>query len=149
MHSRSALHAGLVVALLVCPTGSRSADPGPVDFDRDVKPIFAKHCTSCHGAERSKGGLRLDRRADALGGGDGGKVIVPGKSADSPLVKLVTHDDPDMRMPPKGPRLTGPEVATLRAWIDQGANGPDDAARSDPGAGGGEPGRSHRSGEAE
>ena len=48
----------------------------PVDYVRDVKPIFAKHCVSCHGTEKQKGGLRLDRKADAFLGGNSGNVTV-------------------------------------------------------------------------
>ena len=99
-----------------------------MDFDRDVKPIFAKHCISCHGPDKQKNGLRLDRKADALAGGESGKVIAPGKSADSIVMKLITTDDADMRMPPKKPRLTSAEIATLQAWIEQGAKWPDDGS---------------------
>jgi mono/diheme cytochrome c family protein len=139
---RTAALPALVVALLGAPVApspatavwgvARAADPKPVDYDRDVKPIFAKHCASCHGPDKQKSGLRLDRRTDALAGGDGGKVIVPGKAAQSPLIKLVLSEDAGERMPPKGPRLTAAEVATLRAWIDQGAQGPNDAAAANP-----------------
>jgi mono/diheme cytochrome c family protein len=127
-------HLALAVALLACPTSSRAADPPPkpVDFDRDVKPILAKHCVSCHGADKQKSSLRLDRRTDALSGGDGGAVIVPGKAADSRLIKLVSDDNPDTRMPPKGPRLTAAEIVTLQQWINEGAKGPDDSAKANP-----------------
>jgi mono/diheme cytochrome c family protein len=129
MPSRLAVHVTLVALLLVFPTPSRTADPPKtVDFDRDVKPIFAKHCVSCHGPEKAKSSLRLDRKADALAGGDGGAIIISGKSADSRLIKLVSHDDPDLRMPPKGARLTAAEIAILQAWIDQGAKWPDDGS---------------------
>ena len=33
----------------------------PVDYVRDVKPIFAAHCTTCHGPSKQKADLRLDR----------------------------------------------------------------------------------------
>ncbi len=114
--------------LLSVPTDSRANDPPvkPVDFVRDVKPILAKHCLSCHGPDKQKSGLRLDRRADAIAGGDSGKVIVPGKPADSHLIKLITSDDADVRMPPKKLPLSAAEVATLRAWVEQGAKWPDD-----------------------
>ncbi len=120
----------LLAALLVCPAPIRATDPPtpPVSFTRDVKPILARHCVSCHGADKQKGGLRLDRKADALAGGDSGKAIIPGKAADSHLMKLVTSDDPDTRMPPKKPALAAAEVATLRAWIDQNADWPDDGS---------------------
>ena len=130
MRFRSVLHPALVLSLLAVPTGTRAADPPakPVDFTRDVKPIFDKHCISCHGPDKPKSRLRLDRAADALAGGDSGKVLVPGKAAESKLVLLVAHDDTDVGMPPKKPALTAVEVATLRAWIDQGANWPDDGS---------------------
>src|SRR5436190_9860407 len=95
------------------------------DFARDIQPLFAERCVKCHGAEKQKGGLRLDSKAAALKGGDDGKVIVPGKSAESRLVHLITGLEPDTIMPPKGERLTLQQVGLLRAWIDQGANWPD------------------------
>ena len=114
---------------------NRATPPHPdekaaaVDFDRDVKPIFAKHCVSCHGPDKQKRGLRLDRKADAFAGGDDGKAIVPGKVADSLIIKLVSSDDEeDRHMPPKGPRLTVEQIATLQKWIDQGAKWPDDGS---------------------
>lgn len=100
----------------------------PVDFDRDVKPIFVQHCLSCHGSDKQKGGLRLDRKADALKGGDSGPAIVPGKLAESSLLRLVSGEDKDTVMPPKGERLSDKQVAVLRAWIEQGAKWPDDGS---------------------
>jgi mono/diheme cytochrome c family protein len=101
----------------------------PVDFRRDIRPLFAERCHTCHGAEKQKGGLRLDRKTDALAGGDSGKVIIPGKSAESLLIKNVTGLDPDNIMPPKGKGepLTKTEIGLLRAWIDAGAPWPDEA----------------------
>ncbi len=126
-------HVVLSSVLLCSPNGVRGVEPPKaVDFDRDVKPIFAKHCAACHGPEKQKSSLRLDRRAYALTGGDGGPVIVPGKSANSSLIKHVTSADPDVRMPPKGPRLTAAEIATLQIWIDEGAKGPNDAVKENP-----------------
>lgn len=98
------------------------------DFARDIKPIFADHCVKCHGAEKQKGGLRLDNKASAFQGGDEGKVLVVGKSAESPLVHLVAGLEEDKVMPPKGERLTATQIGLLRAWIDQGAAWPDDGA---------------------
>src|SRR5262245_29869795 len=75
------------------------------DFNRDIKPIFSKHCYSCHGAEKHKAGLRLDRKADAMQGGDSGVAIVPNKSTDSLLFKNISGANPDSIMPPKGEPL--------------------------------------------
>ncbi len=103
------------------------AATAPVEFARDIEPLFASHCVKCHGSEKQKSGLRLDRKAAALKGGDSGKVITPGRSAESSLIQLVAGLDPDKIMPPKGERLTPQQVAVLRAWIDQGANWPADS----------------------
>ncbi len=97
-----------------------------VDFVRDVRPIFEKHCYECHGEKKQKSGLRLDVKAAAIKGGDEhGPDIVAGNSKQSRLIRLVTSSDQDERMPPKGDRLSSAEVATLTSWIDQGANWPD------------------------
>jgi mono/diheme cytochrome c family protein len=105
-----------------------AATAGVVDYAKDIQPLLAKHCYSCHGAEKQKSGLRLDRKADALAGGDTGKVILPGKSAESILIHNVAGLDPEMIMPPEDERLSAAEIATLRAWIDGGAIWPDDDA---------------------
>jgi ankyrin repeat protein len=91
-----------------------------VDYDTDVKPLLAQNCYSCHGDAVQQAGLRLDLRQNALRGGDYGPVIVPGKSAESKLIKRLVDGDGGMQMPPSGP-LAADEIAILRAWIDQGA----------------------------
>ena len=119
----------LIIGLFVLPVTTaalvHTEPPKAVDFDRDVKTIFAKHCVSCHGPVKPKNGLRLDRKADAMA------VIVPGKPADSLLFQLLTGRDKDRPMPPKGP-LPAEEVATLRAWIEEGAKWPDAGSTTDP-----------------
>ncbi len=93
----------------------------PVDFVQDVQPILAAACYSCHGPDKHKGDLRFDRKASVLASG----AVVPGKSADSPMIQRVASAEPEAKMPPKGPPLTPKQVALLRAWIDQGARWPD------------------------
>lgn len=116
---------------------SPAADPLPppaarsVDFVADVQPIFARACYSCHGAQKQESDYRLDRRASALAGGAIGGAILPGKSAESPLIRYVAGLDADMKMPVEGQPLTAEEVGMLRAWIDQGANWPDSADVAD------------------
>jgi len=94
---------------------------GQVDFVRDVVPILQASCISCHANGLSKGGFRLDTRELMLKGGDTGPAIVPGHSADSELIQLVTETDPDMVMPKKGAHLKPEQIAILSRWIDQGA----------------------------
>jgi mono/diheme cytochrome c family protein len=88
--------------------------------------LLASRCTSCHGPDRPKAGLRLDGRDALLRGGASGPVVHPGRSAASLLLRRVggtsAHGD---RMPPKGSPLTADEIALLRDWIDRGAPWPD------------------------
>src|SRR5262245_5116804 len=107
-----------------------SSDAPTIDFARDVKPIFDAHCIKCHGPMKQRGGLRLDTRA-ALTGGDSGALLVPGKSGESLLLKVVTHPNATERMPQNADPLSAEQIATLRAWIDQGARW-DDTVVNDP-----------------
>ncbi|MEO7651981.1 MAG: ankyrin repeat domain-containing protein [Bryobacteraceae bacterium] len=92
-----------------------------VDFEKHVQPILAQKCHSCHGDEAQQSGLRLDKRQNAMRGGDYGPVIIPGKSAESKLIKRLAGGDGGLQMPPTG-ALPTEEIAILRAWIDQGAD---------------------------
>jgi hypothetical protein len=122
------LHCILILAALGAVPFARSA--ARIDFKRDVQPIFEQRCYECHGEKKQKSGIRLDRKSAVFKGGDSGKPgVVPGKSAESPLLQRVTSQDPDEMMPPKGEKLTDAQVALLRQWIDQGAVWPDDGAK--------------------
>jgi mono/diheme cytochrome c family protein len=100
-----------------------------VDFVREIQPIFEAKCVKCHGPEKQKSGYRLDVKSVALTGGDNhAPNIVPGKSAESPLVQFVTGADPDVKMPPKGEPVSAEQIGLLRAWIDAGAPWPDGAS---------------------
>ena len=99
-----------------------------IDFARDIQALFEANCYKCHGPEKQKSEFRLDVKAAALKGGDHGQDIIPGRSAESPLIHYVAGLVEDMRMPPKGPPLDARQISLLRAWIDQGADWPENAA---------------------
>ena len=92
-----------------------------VDYNQHVRPLLAAKCGACHGSKVQQSGLRLDKRQNALRGGDYGPVIIQGKSAESKLILRLVSGDGGMQMPPTGALETG-EIAMLRAWIDQGAD---------------------------
>ncbi|MFM2170596.1 MAG: hypothetical protein RI957_825, partial [Verrucomicrobiota bacterium] len=95
-----------------------------VRFNRDIRPIFTKHCTSCHGGVKEAGNISLIYRERALGEGKSGvRAIVPGKPDESELMRRIVSKDPDEVMPkPKhGPPLVDREVALIRKWILEGA----------------------------
>ena len=120
----------LPIAILASSTLSAA-----VSFESEVKPIFEKHCVECHGPKKQRSEFRLDDRETALHGGEShAPNILPGKPDESPLLKFVTTDDRDTRMPPKGGRLTTAEVAILKRWIAEGAVWPESASvkKSDP-----------------
>jgi cytochrome c553 len=103
--------------------GSAHAQPsaaGPISFSRDIRPIL-QACVRCHARGNDKGGFSIETRESLLKGGDTRPAVVPGRSGDSLLIAVVSGLEPDMVMPKKGSRLTGDQIAALRAWIDQGA----------------------------
>lgn len=97
----------------------------PVDFVKDIKPLFESSCVKCHAKGKTKGDFSLETRAAFLKGGENGAGAVVGKSAESYIIELVAAVDPDEVMPKKGSRWTAEQVGLLRAWIDQGAAWPD------------------------
>src|SRR5262245_27568718 len=104
-----------------------------VDYVRDIKPIFSARCSSCHGAVRQRGKLRLDAAALIRKGGKHGAVVVPGKPAESLLLDAVRGKDRP-RMPPEqeGTGLSDRDIALLESWIAQGARMPDEPIPGDP-----------------
>jgi Planctomycete cytochrome C/Ankyrin repeats (3 copies) len=117
----------LTVLLAALSAASFTAQtPSRVDFGRDVQPILRDQCYACHGPEQQMNGLRLDRRADAMRGGTQ-SVIGPGNAEGSRLYHRLIGTSVGSRMPPTGP-LDSEKVAVIKAWIDQGADWPDDLA---------------------
>jgi len=118
-------HASAGLALLVCASSSGESPPAP-RYDRDVRPILADRCFSCHGpdAKKRQAELRLDLRENALAPHPDGIAIVPGKPEESELVRRITHRDASERMPPanSGKRpLSEAEKELLTRWVEEGA----------------------------
>ncbi|MBS0261300.1 MAG: DUF1553 domain-containing protein [Planctomycetes bacterium] len=104
----------------------------PVDYKADIQPLFAKHCVRCHGPQKQKGDLRLDTRTGTLKGGLRGPSVIPEKVQTSPLLIAISQLDAELAMPPDDEPLSDDEVGLVRAWIEQGARGPDDSAAAGP-----------------
>jgi hypothetical protein len=121
-HPRPAGRAvGLAVAAAIVASLPQASRAAAVDFSREIQPLLAKRCFACHGPDTQEGGLRLDRADSAHAALDSGsRAVVPGDAAASELIARITSDDPDLRMPPEGARLTPPQVDTLRRWIAAG-----------------------------
>lgn len=98
---------------------------GPVQFNRDIRPILSDKCFACHGtdAKTRKAGLRLDTPEGAYAEREGRSAITPGSLAESEVWARITAEDPDEVMPPPktNKSLTAEEKETLKRWIEQGA----------------------------
>ncbi|MEX0819092.1 MAG: c-type cytochrome domain-containing protein, partial [Pirellulaceae bacterium] len=99
----------------------------PVDFQRDIVPIFQKKCLACHSASEQQGDLVLESPQTMLKGGDTGAAVVAGKSAESLLLQLASHQQEPFMPPPDNDvaaaPLTPQELGLIKLWIDQGAKG--------------------------
>ena len=125
IHACAAAACSLVLALIGA-TGTAARAGGqtapPVSFNRDIRPILSNNCFACHGPDEKQRETKFhfDTRDGAfLEEG----IIVPGSAAKSVLVKMITHPDPEQRMPPadSGHALTARQIELLRRWIDEGA----------------------------
>jgi len=93
-----------------------------IDYNTQVKPIFNKKCIACHGGVKQKGGFSLLFQEEALANTESGKpAIVPGKPDESELIRRITLEDPEERMPYKHDPLSKEEIEILTKWIKQGA----------------------------
>ncbi len=105
------------VSLFIYFSGSK-----PIDYNTQVKPIFNKKCITCHGGVKQKAGFSLLFREEALGNTESGRpAIIPGKPAQSELIKRITNNDPEERMPYKHEALSKGEINILKQWIKEGA----------------------------
>ena len=125
-----ALLAGVAIGL---SGGTSAQSPERVDFARDIQPLLRANCYGCHGAALQSGNFRLDRRRDSMPNrvGANNARIVPGNSATSRLYRRVAGGEAGLQMPPTG-ALRPEEITTIKAWIDQGAEWPDELAGETP-----------------
>ena len=88
-------------------------------FRKQVKTLLVDRCLVCHnGADTTEGGFSLATREALLQGGKTGKAIVPGKSQESRLMRLVSHLE-EPHMPKLEDKLADEQIAQLAAWIDR------------------------------
>lgn len=96
----------------------------PVVYEKDIEPILVNKCLFCHSGPVKEAKLDMGTFEMLMKGGKSGKPIVPGKSAESLLVKL-SGKTMKPAMPPKSEDpLTPEELALIKLWIDQGAKPP-------------------------
>ncbi len=125
-----------LLLVLLGTLGAPAADPSAEQlafFETKIRPVLAGKCYSCHSAEakekgKNKAALFVDSREGLLYGGESGPALVPGKPADSLLIKALRHISEDLAMPPKE-KLADAVIADFEKWIAQGAADPRTGAR--------------------
>ena len=133
----------LLAAVLLAPSFTFALSPGearklppaatrPVDFVRDIQPLFEASCLKCHAKGKDKGGFSIETREAFLRGGDTGVGAIVGKGAESLVVEAVSGLNEDLVMPKKGSHWAPEQVGLLLAWIDPGAVWPTGVTFSKP-----------------
>lgn len=103
------------------PTEDSAASAAGIKlFNDHVHGILVSKCVKCHGGQKTEAGFSLVDREGLLKGGDSGVDVVAGKAAESPLLKLIRHED-EPNMPKDGAKLSDEEITSISDWIDSGA----------------------------
>ncbi|QDU40998.1 translocation protein TolB [Maioricimonas rarisocia] len=110
--------------LLVLPLEISAETTGP-DYQTDVAPILKKYCAGCHNDGDREGDFSLESYASLQKGTDDGPAFLPGDAENSRLIRLLTGAAEPLMPPEDEPRPSEQEVATLKAWIEAGAKGPE------------------------
>src|SRR5439155_22226272 len=110
------IHIVLGLWFMVCfPIPIRADGPKKIDFAHDIIPLIKSHCSECHTNGKRKGSLALDTRESILKA----KVVVPGKSADSELLKRIRPEHPNNPRRPRGSGSPPKDVGLSKAWADR------------------------------
>lgn len=115
---------GIVVALAACFAFGKDNEQSPsssdIQFNRDIRPILSDLCFTCHGPDQPhrQADLRLDTREGAS------RVLKPGDSGGSELLRRMLTQDVDERMPPakSTKQPTKRQIELIEQWIREGAH---------------------------
>ncbi len=95
------------------------ADAKNPTYDADVLPVLKQHCTSCHGVDKQRGGLKLDSYGALKLGGSSGEVFTPGNPDKSRLYTMTAHKEEPV-MPPSKQKIPDAQIEIIRLWVEQG-----------------------------
>src|SRR5438477_7659814 len=123
---------GVLMTACLCEAIDIAQTPATIDFGRDVQPILRQQCYGCHGPTQQMNGFRLDRRRDAMRGSTiSPGIIRPNNGEASLLLARIAGTSAGPQMPPTG-ALKAEQIATIKAWLEQGAEWPDQFANDAP-----------------
>ena len=119
--NRALAHMTCLALVLIAALSSATAqEASPVDFAKDIAPIFRDRCLSCH-AESASGGLQLTSADAWMHGGESGSVFSASDPDQSLIWQLITRTDDDRKMPPEGSRLNSEQLRKIERWLSEGA----------------------------
>lgn len=124
------MNGGWIIAAMLAPIVLRGEDAGLTFFESNIRPVLVAECYDCHHENKAKGGLALDSRGGWMKGGDSGPAIVPGKPEASLLIRSIRHEDAELKMPAKAPKLSDEVIAHFVRWIQMGAPDPRETAQA-------------------
>src|SRR5688500_8534641 len=107
----------LAVAALAAGSARLPGQSAEDFFERKIRPVLAEHCFSCHGAEKQRGGVRLDGREHLVKVRDEGTLVVPGQPEKSALLRAVKHEGEYKMPPPPKAKLPAQVIDDLAAWV--------------------------------
>jgi len=112
----------LLAFRFLCVLGAASSTYAvDLEFSGDVQPLLTKYCAGCHNPEEAEGGFVCDSYDGLMKGSKDHIVIEAGSSEKSDLLKFILGSK-EPKMPPEDEaQPTEAEIATIRKWIEQGA----------------------------
>jgi hypothetical protein len=118
--------AALLVLLPATPGESRGARAAGtrVSYEKDIEPILVRRCHLCHDAVARRGNLDMSSYETLMKGGQGGKALVPGRSSESLIVKMILRQQKPFMPPATEEPVAMEELLLMKQWIDEGARGP-------------------------
>jgi hypothetical protein len=129
--SLKALARGLLLTFTAVVLPAQPVD-GIEFFEKKIRPLLADNCYACHSEKTiASGGLKLDTKESVLKGGGRGMAIVPGSPDSSVILRAVSYEHADIKMPPTG-KLSDSQIADLQRWIEIGAPDPRGGSAAEP-----------------
>jgi hypothetical protein len=121
--------------LLLLATSAHPQSPQLEFFEKKIRPVLADNCVSCHGPNKQKGGVRLDRKEFVFKSG-AETLIIPGQPGKSVLLSVMRHEGETKMPPAPKEKLAAAVLDDFALWIKEGAAWPEEKvklAENDPG----------------
>ncbi len=117
-HRFQGLILGGAVALAFAAPGFAQT-PVEASFTRDLQPVLNRDCAGCHTAGGHAGGFRMDTFQSFMEGGERGAPVKLGDAEHSLILKAISYQDPELKMPPTKGKIADEDIAVIRKWIMQ------------------------------